>query len=87
MSKVIDHIPEETARWIEEQPGELTIVDVAVGGVSSSCGFGVPLMHHAGEREELAAYHERRNARSIDGASSAGPRTEHAGRLQRVAEA
>jgi hypothetical protein len=59
--------------------GERAIVDVVVDRVSSSCGFGVPLMDYVGARDELAAfaarkgeggmaaYRERFNARSIDG--------------------
>jgi hypothetical protein len=52
---------------------------VAVDRVSSSCGFGVPLMQLVGPREQLiesaackgeakmAAYRARKNAASIDG--------------------
>ena len=54
-------------------------MDVAVNRVSSSCGFGVPLMDLVGPREELvasarrkrpekmASYRARKNAASIDG--------------------
>jgi hypothetical protein len=57
--------------------------------VSSSCGFGVPLMELVGPREQLvesarrkgearmAAYRARKNAASIDGATH--PRTAEVG--------
>jgi hypothetical protein len=60
-------------------PGARALVDVAVDRVSSSCGFGVPLMEFVGPRTELpksaerkgeakmAAYRARKNAESIDG--------------------
>jgi hypothetical protein len=60
-------------------PGERAIVDVEVYRVGTSCGFGVPRMELAAERDELvewterrgpermAAYRERFNAESIDG--------------------
>lgn len=60
-------------------PGTRAIIDVAVDRVSSSCGFGVPLMQFVGQREELvefagrkgeanlAAYRARKNTESIDG--------------------
>jgi hypothetical protein len=62
-----------------ELPGERAIVDVALDRVSTSCGFGVPLMKYVGERADLpefagslgedgmAAYREKNNAESIDG--------------------
>jgi Pyridoxamine 5'-phosphate oxidase len=55
------------------------IIVVDVTRVSSSCGYGVPLMKYEGERsqlfawaqkkspEELKAYKREKNARSIDG--------------------
>jgi hypothetical protein len=60
-------------------PGARAVVEVAVERVSSSCGFGVPLMEFVGPRAELpesaerkgeakmAAYRARKNAESIDG--------------------
>jgi Pyridoxamine 5'-phosphate oxidase len=60
-------------------PGERAVIDVAVDRVSSSCGFGVPLMEFVGHREELvefagrkgeaklASYRARKNTESIDG--------------------
>ena len=64
---------------LPDLPGSRAVVDVAVDRVSSSCGFGVPLMEFVGPREELvtsarrkgpekmAAYRARKNAASIDG--------------------
>ena len=57
------------------------MVVVDVERVSTSCGFGVPLMEHRGQRSELdewtaakaatgdglAGYRARKNAASIDG--------------------
>ncbi len=66
-------------RRLPDLPGSRAVVDVAVDRVSSSCGFGVPLMELVGPREELvasarrkgpekmAAYRVRKNAASIDG--------------------
>ena len=66
-------------RLLTDVPGSRAVVDVAVDRVSSSCGFGVPLMEFVGPREELvasarrkgpekmAAYRARKNVSSIDG--------------------
>jgi len=60
-------------------PGRRAVIDVAVERVSTSCGFGVPLMELVGPRDDLLAWAERkghdglvayratRNATSIDG--------------------
>jgi hypothetical protein len=60
-------------------PGERAVIEVVVDRISSSCGFGVPLMEFARHREELvefarrkgeakmATYRARRNTESIDG--------------------
>jgi hypothetical protein len=68
-------------------PGVRAIIDVAVDRVSSSCGFGVPLMEFVGGREELvessrrkgeakmAAYRARKNTKSIDGLPGLEPAT------------
>jgi hypothetical protein len=62
-----------------DMPGERAVISVAVDRVSTSCGFGVPLMDFVGVREDLpdlagslgeegmARYREKNNARSIDG--------------------
>ena len=78
------HEPEDEAHdglrsRLPDLPGARAIIDVAVDRVSSSCGFGVPLMDLVGPREQLvesarrkgeaqmAAYRARKNAESIDG--------------------
>lgn len=60
-------------------PGRRSVVRVAVERISSSCGFGVPLMQLVDERSELTdwarkrgpeglvAYRAEKNATSIDG--------------------
>jgi len=70
---------------LPDLPGARAIIDVAVERVSSSCGFGVPLMDFVGTREQLvesarrkgeeqmAAYRRRKNAASIDGLPGLGP--------------
>lgn len=59
--------------------GERAIVAVDVELVSTSCGFGVPMMRYVGERDDLAEfadslgesgmadYREKNNAESMDG--------------------
>src|SRR4051812_8834922 len=67
-----------------------TIVDVTVTRVADSCGYGVPLMEHRGERphmekwarkklrtggpEALVDYQREKNARSLDGLPAVDPR-------------
>ncbi len=60
-------------------PGERQLIIGEIDSVQTSCGFGVPLFEHAGERtqltawathkspEELDAYRNEKNAVSIDG--------------------
>lgn len=60
-------------------PGTRTVMRIAVSRVSSSCGFGVPLLNYQGERgaldawaekkgaDQLRSYRRTKNARSIDG--------------------
>jgi len=62
-----------------DQPGARAVIRVAVDRVSSSCGFGVPLMEMVEDRDQLLAWAEKkgatkleeyrseRNAASIDG--------------------
>lgn len=62
-----------------EPPGTRQIVHLDVDLVQTSCGYGVPLFQHEGERptlddwatrkgeEGLLAYRAEKNARSIDG--------------------
>ena len=72
-------------------PGRRAVIDVEVERVSTSCGFGVPLMDLVAERTEmsewverkggeaaLTEYRDRKNATSIDGL--AGWRSPSAGR-------
>jgi hypothetical protein len=63
----------------EDLPGARQIVRVAIDRIQTSCGYGVPLMEPAGERQRLLEwarkkgedgmqrYREDRNGRSIDG--------------------
>ena len=74
-----DDAHEELRPRLPYLPGARAVIDVAVERVSSSCGFGVPLMDFVGPREQLvesarrkgkakmAAYRARKNAESIDG--------------------
>jgi len=74
-----DAVHEELSSRLPDLPGARAIIDVAVERVSSSCGFGVPLMAFVGPRgqlvgsarrkgeEQMAAYRARKNAHSIDG--------------------
>ena len=60
-------------------PGERQIIVLHIESAQTSCGFGVPLYTHAGERQQLIdwavkkgedgvrAYRAEKNARSIDG--------------------
>jgi hypothetical protein len=68
-----------TAFGEQEPPGARQIVHLAVELVQTSCGFGVPLFTHAGDRpnldrwttakgeQGLAEYRRSKNMRSIDG--------------------
>jgi predicted pyridoxine 5'-phosphate oxidase superfamily flavin-nucleotide-binding protein len=60
-------------------PGARSVIQVRVDRVSTSCGYGVPLLQYEGERDQLRKWAERRgpdglveyradkNAASIDG--------------------
>ncbi|HEX6310687.1 MAG TPA: pyridoxamine 5'-phosphate oxidase family protein [Acidimicrobiia bacterium] len=60
-------------------PGARSVIRVSLDRISTSCGYGVPLMTYAGERSRLVewagargadglvAYRSERNALSIDG--------------------
>lgn len=66
----------------EHSNGARQIYDVSVERVQTSCGYAVPFMDYAGERdvlknwaeaknpEEIAAYWDTRNQRTIDGAAT-----------------
>jgi hypothetical protein len=70
---------EELAARFPPHPGTRSIITVSLERVSDSCGFGVPIMTYAAERDELtkwaarktedelADYRAKKNARSIDG--------------------
>ncbi len=69
----------ELAKHFSDLPGRRQIVDVAVNEIITSCGYGVPLMDFAGQRDTLAkwaekkgddgirAYWREKNALSFDG--------------------
>jgi hypothetical protein len=62
-----DEVYAELRPRFPDLPGERAIVDVAVSRVSSSCGFGVPLMEYIGEREEMVAFAERKGESGMNG--------------------
>lgn len=74
-----DALYDELRPRFPELPGERAIIAVDVSRVSTSCGFGVPLMDFVGLRDDLpdfagslgeegmASYREKNNAESIDG--------------------
>jgi len=62
-----DEVYAELRPCFPDLPGERAIVDVAVSRVSSSCGFGVPLMEYVGEREELVAFAGRKGEEGMAG--------------------
>ena len=67
-----------------EYPGARSVIRVEVDRVSTSCGYGVPLLSYEGERDQLLQFAERRgpdglveyreekNAVSIDGLPGLG---------------
>jgi hypothetical protein len=69
----------ELAGVFPDYPGARQIIVAELDRVQTSCGFAVPLMEHAGDRdllpkwarkkgaEGLAEYRRKKNARSIDG--------------------
>jgi hypothetical protein len=73
-----------TPRWaamageFPTYPGGRQIIAAEITGVQTSCGYGVPLMEFAGQRdtlcrwaeakgEALPSYRQEKNAKSIDG--------------------
>ena len=66
-------------------PGERAIIDVSVGRIADSCGYGVPRMDLVGPRDTLltsaerkgpvkmAEYRAIKNTQSIDGLPGLGP--------------
>ena len=77
---------EELRPHFPDIPGERAIIDVSVGRVADSCGFGVPRMELVGPRdkllisaerkgpEKMAEYRTLKNSLSIDGLSGLGPK-------------
>jgi hypothetical protein len=68
-----------------EYSGARSVIRVAVDRVSTSCGYGVPLLRYEGERDQLTTWADRRgpeglveyrgekNAVSIDGLAGLSP--------------
>ena len=75
------HEPEfaSLAAHFPEYPAARAVLRVAVSRVATSCGYGIPLFDYRGQRdtlprwgqaksaEEVRAYHDEHNRRSIDG--------------------
>jgi hypothetical protein len=69
---------ERRAFFPESRPAR-AVIEIAIERVSTSCGYGVPLLRYEGDREDLDAWCERKgsdgmrayqiakNARSLDG--------------------
>jgi predicted pyridoxine 5'-phosphate oxidase superfamily flavin-nucleotide-binding protein len=47
-------------------PGARSVVRVRVDRVSTSCGYGVPLLEYEGERDQLTKWAERRGPDGLD---------------------
>lgn len=61
---------DEFATWVSrfdlaESTATRAVIVVDVARVSDSCGFGVPVMEHTGEREILVDYMERKGADGV----------------------
>jgi hypothetical protein len=48
-------------------PGERQIILMDIDSVQTSCGYAVPLMNHAGERDTLARWAEKKGATGLLG--------------------
>ena len=76
---------DELAPLFPELPGRRAVIDVAIDGVSTSCGYAVPLMDLVGDRDRLNEWAEqkgdaaivedwgKKNAASIDGLPGVDP--------------
>jgi hypothetical protein len=76
---------EELAPLFPDLPGRRAVIDVAVDGVSTSCGYAVPLMDLVGDRDRLrdwadkkgdegiVEYWGNRNTLSVDGLPGLDP--------------
>ncbi|MCI4679763.1 pyridoxamine 5'-phosphate oxidase family protein [Rhodoblastus acidophilus] len=56
---------DELAPFFADLPGRRQIVDVAVEEIITSCGYGVPLMDFAGQRDTLVKWAERKGDEGI----------------------
>jgi hypothetical protein len=71
-------IEPDAARWDEwrglfpEVKGERAVIVIRALRISDSCGYGVPLMEYAGERNQMDAWADRKGADGL-----AGYRREH----------
>ncbi|MFC7505140.1 pyridoxamine 5'-phosphate oxidase family protein [Nocardioides sp. CPCC 206347] len=54
-----DEYADLVARF-EDQPGARAVIVVDIERISDSCGYGVPLMEYAGQRDLLGPYFERK---------------------------
>lgn len=57
---------EELAPLFPDYPGSRAVIEVDVERVSDSCGFSVPFMDFAGEREKLVDWSEAKGAEGLD---------------------
>lgn len=89
----------ELARRFPELPGVRSVVRVDLDRVSTSCGYGVPLLRFEGHRDQLVAWAERKgpegiaayqaehNAVSIDGMPGLEPQASPADAPAKAANA
>ncbi|MGO8740627.1 pyridoxamine 5'-phosphate oxidase family protein [Rhodoblastus sp.] len=56
---------DELARHFSQPPGRRQIVDIAVEEIITSCGYGVPLMDFAGQRDVLVKWAEKKGGEGI----------------------
>lgn len=66
--RVVSVYDEEYQAWsrrFTETRGARAVVVVDVGRVSDSCGYGLPLMEHVGERHLLPEHMERKGAEGV----------------------
>ncbi|MBW3574892.1 MAG: pyridoxamine 5'-phosphate oxidase family protein [Actinobacteria bacterium] len=89
----------ELAGLFPELPGVRSVVRVGLDRVSTSCGYGVPLLSFQGHRDQLvawaerkgpagvAAYQAQRNAASIDGLPGLDPQLPEASAAAKASRA
>lgn len=56
---------DELAPFFPGLPGRRSIIDVAVEGVTTSCGYAVPLMDLVGDRDRLVEWAEKKGEEAI----------------------